>query len=450
VKYIFAALLLLSVFPLTHILRTMPRYRPYAWFALGALPLVAIKSDVALISWAMWPGHTRGMIVSLVDVLAIAILLTHRRVKGPPPFLLVTGFYLFAVTFSIAFAETRMAAFFYAWQFGRAILLMWAVTRIMDDPRAQTMIYNGVAVGAIFQALSSVVDRAGGALQAAGSFSHQNLLGMVMHFALYPLLAILLSGQRSRLTMAGVAAAMVAVALSGSRATVGLAGAGIVATILLSLMRRSTAKKMKMVGIGVVALAIISPLAIATLKERLMREDSVAASDYDERAAFEKSARMMWSDHPMGVGANEYVIHANRDGYSDRAGVVPTLGSRSAHVHNAYLLAGAETGYLGFVAFILMLAVPFLTLLRQCFRNRKDPRGDIFVGVTVTLGIVMVHCLFEWIVVMSVVQYMYAIDLGVAGGLMMVMRRERRQRMRAAQSAATGAQRPASRPLAQG
>jgi hypothetical protein len=62
----------------------------------------------------------------------------------------------------------------------------------------------------------------------------------------------------------------------------------------------------------------------------------------------------------------------------------------------------------------------------------------------------MVHCLFEWIVVMSVVQYMYAIDLGVAGGLMMVMRRERRQRMRAAQSAATGAQRPASRPLAQG
>ena len=59
-KYIFAALLLLSVFPLTHILRTMPRYRPYAWFALGALPLVAIKSDVALISWAMWPGHTKA------------------------------------------------------------------------------------------------------------------------------------------------------------------------------------------------------------------------------------------------------------------------------------------------------------------------------------------------------------------------------------------------------
>ena len=42
------------------------------------------------------------MIISLVDMLAIAILLTHKRVKGAPPFLLVTGFYLFAIDLGIA------------------------------------------------------------------------------------------------------------------------------------------------------------------------------------------------------------------------------------------------------------------------------------------------------------------------------------------------------------
>jgi O-antigen ligase len=139
--------------------------------------------------------------------------------------------------------------------------------------------------------------------------------------------------------------------------------------------------------------------------------------DYDERAAFKVAASMMVGEHPFGVGANNFVITANTQGYYDRAGVAATFNSRSAHVHNAYWLAAAETGYLGAFAFILMLLAPLITALRIGWQNRGNIKGDLLLGFGVALLMLYVQLFFEWAFFLWWFQYIFAISIGVIAGL---------------------------------
>jgi O-antigen ligase len=103
----------------------------------------------------------------------------------------------------------------------------------------------------------------------------------------------------------------------------------------------------------------------------------------------------MWLDNPMGVGANQYSLTANIGGYYERAGVAWNWSNRSTKVHNMYLLAGAETGWIGAFAFSLLIVWPIVTGLLFLLTNRADPRGDIvlgnvaaFIAFAISLGVV--------------------------------------------------------------
>jgi hypothetical protein len=167
----------------------------------------------------------------------------------------------------------------------------------------------------------------------------------------------------------------------------------------------------------------ITPYVILSLEKRMM--PITAVDNYDERAAFTTAAMMMLSDHPMGVGANNFVVIANSKGYFERAGVAGVLGSRSANVHNAFLLAATETGYLGLFTFILMLAHPVILASRYGWRARGDKRGDLLLGLAFVLVLVYVHSLFEWVFFLFWFQYTFAVALGLIAGLTNQLRYER-------------------------
>jgi O-antigen ligase len=119
----------------------------------------------------------------------------------------------------------------------------------------------------------------------------------------------------------------------------------------------------------------------------------------------------------MGVGANQYVVMANMLGYSQRAGVIWSSGSRSANVHNTYLLIAAETGYLGIITYLILLFSGILTALRSAWVRPRTPDGEISLGAAVTLIIVALHCFYEWVFVDWVIQYLFAITLGIVAGI---------------------------------
>jgi O-antigen ligase len=372
----------------------------------------------------------KGLEISAVDSIACAVLLSRRRIPGALSLKWVWIAYIFAAVLSAAFAPVPMAAMFAAWQALRMLLLFAAVASIATDERGPKAIIAGMTVALAINAAFAIQQRLGGTLQAAGLFSHQNIGGMATHFVALPAFAMLLADKRYKLGFVAVAAAVIVAIAGASRGTIGLAAIGYALVMALSLLRKPTGRKTAIVALGVVGLLAVAPLAMGSL-DRRYEATKALMTDYDERAAFEQAAWAMWHDHPMGVGANQFVNIANVDGYWARSGVAGVTGSRSAHVHNAYLLVSAEMGFVGLAAFIAILLAPLVVALRTAWRYKNDPRGDLLVGLGVAIIAVSAHSFFEWVIVTYTIQWLLAINMGLIAGVAYSVRRSAASKKRA-------------------
>lgn len=417
-KWAALAVALASIVPLASWLRRNPRHAPKLWTLVGFLPFAigAFHFYMAAISWPMWPGYVKGIEVSILDLLAVALYFSLPRSRHPLPFRLSMALYFSAVLLSALQAPVPTAVLFYAWQLSRMFLLYAVVARACADHRVVPAILTGMVIGLCFEAFHAIWQRfALGMLQPGGTLGHQNYLGLMSHFVTFPWLAMLLAGERTWQATVGPLAGVIIAVLTVSRATIGLVAAGSVALFSLSALRRWTTRKSLFFMAGLTISCIVAPFVVSSFGERFNGRPS--AESYDERAAFEKAAGMMISDHPMGVGANYYVVAANVGGYNARAGVAWVIGSDSANVHNIYYLVTAETGYVGLIAFLATIFQPLIVAFRCGWRNRSDRRGDLLLGFGVSLLIVYIHSYFEWIAITFSAQYMLALSVGLVAGL---------------------------------
>ncbi len=423
-RFVGILLIIASLPAFIALLRANPKTLKYVYFAIGAAPLSLslLNVDASFYNLANVTYYSKGLVVTLLDTLCLAILLTTAKPLRKLPFVGLFVFYIVAICLSVFQADGFMASFSYAFQLMRVFVVFAAVANIVQRPGAIKYIAFGMAASVMIQGVLTIGDRAGGSLQASGSLGHQNLLGMMLHFITLPLLALLMAGNKSKLMMAGVAAGLLAVALGASRGSIGFLGLGIAIMFVLSLARHTTSRKFSIIGFSLVVMVATSPIVYAGLQERFTTINN--SGDYDERAAFERAANLMWDDYPMGVGANRYTIVAITEGYSERAGVAWAYGSRSAKVHNLFLLTAAETGWPGLIAILGLFIWPIVRGLQFAFSNRRDPRGDIVLGSTAACIILVFHCLYEWVFVLSMMQYIYAINLGMMAGLIRQRSRE--------------------------
>ena len=434
-RYIGILLIILSLPGFVVLLRNEKVLAKYVYFAIGTAPLTLSMTnlDASFYNLSAITYYAKGLVVTLLDTLCLAILITNKRPLQRLPFVGVFAFYIFAILLSSLQTPGFIAELSYAFQIMRVFIVFAAVASIVQRPGAIQWIAYGLAFGAIVQAGYAVKERLGGELQAAGTLGHQNLLGMMLHFVTLPLLALLLAGNKSKLIMGGIAGGILAVALGASRGSIGFLALGVGLLIVFSLIRRTTPGKLVVVGYSVLLVLAVSPIVYGGLQQRFDRLER--AGGYDERAAFEKAATMMWNDNPMGVGANRYSLVANAGGYSERAGVHWNFNSRNAKVHNLYLLTGAETGFVGFVAVLAFLFVPIVRGFQFAFTKTRDPRGDVVLGATVAVLVSAIHSLYEWIFVIANLQYMLAISLGIIAGMVRQRSAEtgaaRRARLRA-------------------
>ena len=417
-KWVALVIVLAGIRPLAARLRRSHNTRLKVLMLMGALPWVldTFHLFMAIISWVDWPGYVKGFEFSLLDALALAVYLSLPR-HGLRCHFRSMALYFVAALLSVLLARVPMAALFYAWQLARMYLVYAVVTTACAaDLRAVRALMNGMVAGLFLEAADVVWERFGlGVLQAGGT-THQNLLGMMSHFVVFPFFALLLTGERGWLPAAGTLAGVIVQVLTTSRATLGLAGFAYAALFVLSAVRQWTSQKGRILLIGVAVAASLAPFIISSLEHRFAVENAIVGN-YDERAAFERAAAMILSDYPLGVGANHYADVSITEGYSAKAGVAPTRGSMTAQVHNIYWLVVAETGYLGLATFVLFLLRPMTVAFACGWRHRKDRRGDLLLGLGMALLIVYIHSFFEWIFITFKVQYMFAFEVGMIAGL---------------------------------
>lgn len=408
-----------AIVPFAAWLRRHPSEAPKVWMVVGWLPfgIGALHLYMAAISWPDWPGYVKGAEISILDLLAIALWLSMPPAEHPLPFRWPILLFLGAVCLSAIQTSAPMAAFFDGWQVARMFFVYVVVAQGCSDRRVVPAVLKGMAIGISFEACHALWQRFGlGIPQPGGSFGHQNFLGLVTHFVVFPWAALWLAGERGWRPIAGPFAGLLIAVLTVSRATIGLAAGGYAILFVLSALRKWTRRKAVFFLVGAIGVGVLAPLVLSSFAERFTREP-ILAGGYDERAAFSRAAEMIIADHPFGIGANNYVVIANTGDYNRRAGVAAVVASESANVHNIYFLVTAETGYIGLATLMLMLLQPVFVAFRCGLRSRNDMRGDLLIGLGLALLIIYIHSYFEWIFVSFAPQYMFAIDIGMIAGL---------------------------------
>ncbi len=417
-KWIGLTIIVAAIFPLSQWLRRNPLNAPRVWVIFGVVPFLMTVSHLVM-SFTLLNGnhadyYVHGAEFSVLDALAIALYLSLPEHRFSLPFRFVMGLYFFAVLFSATQSIYPMAALSYDWQLVRMFVVFAVVAKACaDDPRVPSAILTGMAIGLFTQAVVAIAQRFGfGIQQASGTFGHQNLLGLISHLVVFPFFALFLAGRGGWLPAALVLPGAIVELLTASRATIGLSAVGYVVVFMLSALRCWTPRKAVTLFVGLAGLTMLVPVALNFIEVRGQGE--LAGSD-QARTAMQAAAWLLFSEHPLGVGANNYVLAANTYGANIAAGLAWT--EFAALVHNSYLLVAAETGYLGFFSFVLLLICPMIVAFRCGWREQSDPRGDLLLGFGVALLLVYLHAAFEWVFVVDLTQYMLAIEFGMIVGL---------------------------------
>jgi hypothetical protein len=424
--YIVLAFELIMIIPMISILKQRPHLVPVVWQLVGlGCFLISIFPPLGLsfISWPFYSGHTKGMEITIVDILMIVIYFSQKASVPPTklPFRLPMKLYLCAALVSILSAQVPIAALFYSWQLVRMYLVFVVVARSSSDARVPPALLKGLAFGLAIEICYVLYQKLVlGQAQPHGTFSHQNTLGMISNLVFIPFVALILSKPTGKLMGGTPLVGLLIAVATASRATMALSGIGSALAFFQSVGQKATSRKIKFGIAGLILSAVLVSLAISSFQQRLDAAGGQAEySDYDERAAYETAASMMLTEHPMGIGANNFVIIANTGGYYDRAGVAAVFGSRSGHVHNLYWLTLAELGYLGLVALLLVFFQPAYTAIRYSWQLKGHPDADLLGGIGVALIITYIHSNYEWLLIADLPQYFLAIMFGLVAGLSM-------------------------------
>ena len=414
-KWLALIALLGVTFSFIPVMRSSARSVEKACLLLGFLPfaLEPLHITMAFVSWLDWPGFSKGAEFSAVDALVLSLYCVLPRVRHSLPFRISFALYFLATLFSASQAFAPAASLFYSWQLVRMFFVYVVIIRVCAHPLALSALLKGMSAGLFVEVIVVLWERfALGLLQTPGTFLHQNTLGMVTHFIVFPFFALLLSGRAGWLPSAVIPAGIIAEVLTTSRATIGLALLGYSVVFVLSAIRSWTSRKASILVVAVAMAAVAAPVALFAIASR--GSASLEESD-EERVALELAASMMLADHPLGVGANNFVVAANTWGYYQRAGVEWT--SYGATVHNTYRLVIAETGYFGLIAFVTLLLNPMIVAIRCGLRNPKDVRGDLLLGLGTALLVEYLQCFVEWVFITDQIQYWFTMEIGLVAGL---------------------------------
>ena len=405
-KYAFVALVFLATYPAGRFARARPTLQAVYAMLIGFLPFVGIDQlDVDFWGVEHYRGESKGFEITLTDfaVLALFFSLPDER-HGPVPWRFPRWFYFAALLFSVGAAAVPLYSWFSVWKLVRAYFLFAVVFRAIEhNPRIASWLVDGFGVGLIYALGVSLHQRyVLGLYQSTGDFDHQNTLGMTVNLVFPIAWAVVLAGQ-SRIwgtIITAVGGVLVVMTLSRGALALFVLAAAIV--LIGTFLRGITKWKLFVLGLMIVAGGIVLAKSHDSIIERFT--DAPEGSEL-ARERFNNAAAAMLENHPLGIGINQYSHVLEHGGYADEFGM-PDI-DRDAVAHHIYWLTIAELGWLGIVAYILLLFAPWWTAAKGALRMRGDVRGDVILGCLAGLTVMYIHGSIEWVARQTPMTYLF-------------------------------------------
>jgi hypothetical protein len=388
------------------------------------------KFTLMLDSIETYRGHTKGFEFSFIEILAVALIAASflgrrgdRSWRWLAPGALLWLLYCGASWLSILAAPDKLYVVMSGVRFTKAVLIYLAAFHFIRDKDDLRLLLRAMAFTLVVQAAvvlkMKYVDHF---YQVRGWFEHQNPLAMWAYMCGLPLLAAAMSQVNKRDTQwftGGFIASAIIVQSSLSRAALVFFGAGAAAVVLLGLLDSPTAKRAKFIaGLGTVA-ALGLLLSLDTIVARFHDEGNEASGK--TRDLMNLASKAMLAHSGIGIGWNNFALTINQPfPYGD---VIDDDERARGHrvdadyakgvVESHYWLLLAETGYGGFVTYMLFITVTAWWSLRGAWRWRGEMTGALLGGIFVALSLTYVHSNLERVLTQTKNYSMWLILLGM-------------------------------------
>lgn len=362
------------------------RWLKWAFFGMVAGLCLYQPTAINFFSHERYSGTARGMEVSLIHLLALAVLLAlslrGKRWRLFPD----GGFALYGVYFllclpSLFNADSVLIGWLEVWKMMLLFVFGHAVYGYLSATDDVETVVKALAVFTIANFLATVHQHYTGVFQSPGVFPHRNGMGMGMNllgslfFAGY-----LQRGLKDRLgRLSGVAFLCAAVAgmWTYSRGAIAVlpVGYGLAALGVLRNAAGKGSRTARRVLLRMLPMALAGLLGLAVMWPRLVQRFTEApVESSNTRVELAACAKEMIQTHPwIGVGINNWSLNMGPDHpYQDLA--AEKLGRELNYrgiVETVYLLVAAECGIPALVAMLVWFGWYWVA----CARLGKKLRG---------------------------------------------------------------------------
>lgn len=406
-KYAVFAIAALGTIPLAAAMSVNTGWMKRAFWAMAVSMCLFQQTAINFFSNEFYHGTARGMEVSLVHLLALAILLAAAFRGGTRGLASDGGLRLYVLYFllclpSLWVADDLLISWLEIWKMLMIFLFYCAVRaylKMTDD--VGTMV-KALALFVVVNAIMTAKAHYAGVYQPGGVFPHRNGMAMGMlllgpvFFAGY--LSYGISSLRGIMCAGACFCAVLSTMWSYSRGAMAMVPVAYgLAAFLCFAEKRRTGRKLKrmapLVLAGLVGLGVMLPKIVERFKE-------APEASGNTRVELAHCAFEMIEDRPWtGVGINNWSLNMEpTHPYQDRASA--TLGYELTYrgiVETVYLLVCAECGIPALVAMLAWFAWYWFLGARLVRRLRGTEWYFVVAGLFGGLTANYMQSVLEWV-----------------------------------------------------
>ena len=405
-KYLIFFIAFMGVLPLGYILTLNRKYMRYAFCAVSLPVMMFNQVSINFFSHETYRGTSRGMEVSLVYLIALAMLIGMCILHGRKKLFPDAGSKIYLVYFllcipSLINADNMLYSWFELWKMIMMYVVFLTVYYYLYNYRDFNSIILAFGIVATVTFLTVVKQHLKGIHQANGLFPHQNSMGMYMCLIAPIFFAYYFNRNKGwkRFLFAGFfLAASAACMRTYSRGAMVCLPIGCVITALLSLRYQFHMRKIQIL-LPIVLICFFGALLL--LPNIIKRFANAPKESLQTRQYLAASAWNMMKDKPWaGVGLNNWGIKINppypyceyrygnkRIAKDFKEGIVET----------SYLLVGAECGFLALAAFLSWLGYYYIAACKLVKQLRRTNLFYIPAGIVGGLTAVYLQSTLEWV-----------------------------------------------------
>lgn len=433
-KYaLFAVIFVVAVPTMIALAWWSEKLRGYLLAALVFATGLGDHGNIHFLSQETYRGPDRGFEVTLADLIAwsLAMAVIARRpsrISWVPYNTGLMVLYLGVALLSMMDAPQGLLATFTLAKMLRGFILYWTVVNVLRVGVPLKSVWHGIlAIGLTFALYGAYQKYGQGIYRIPVMFDHSNTVPLYLNLVMPILLAFGLAGRRmstaASLASLGVVVAMLlTVVMTFSRAGMVLSLMVILGVLLVAN------RKTRSVRVSVASMVVVGALGIgglATGRSIIERFLEAPEASHMAREEFNRAARAMATDHPLGVGVNQFsYVLTNTPKYSDYIRVMAAEKQKGV-CHQVYWLTAAEMGWIGLAVFVMVILRFLWHASFEAFRRRGF---DGLIQASIALGMLALHLsgFLEWVFRITPIFHLFLLCCGLSVGLAELSRRAAR------------------------